>query len=193
MKESVPSAPHPPPGGRPSASANPYEDEILRSLRRITRAIDLYSRQLAASCGLTGPQLVCLRALGVADGITPGGLAREVDLSQATVTGIIDRLEKQGMVARLRDDKDRRRVSLRLTASGRSLLDKAPSPLQDQFVQRLGMLPEEEQRSIDMTLRRVVDMMGAEKLEAAPLLATGPVDATVSQLEELLDSGASQP
>ncbi len=167
-----------------------YEENILRSLRRITRAIDLHSRYLAGSFGLTGPQLVCLRTLGHRDGITPSELAKDVELSQATVTGIVDRLEAQKLVLRVRDAKDRRRVSLRLTASGRSLLDKAPSPLQDQFVQRLGQLPEHEQRSIDTTLRKVVDMMGAETLEAAPLLATGPVDATASQLEELLDTGA---
>ena len=165
-----------------------FEEGILRSLRRITRAIDLHSRHLAASFGLTGPQLVCLRTVGYQEGITPSGLAKEVELSQATVTGIIDRLEAQQLVARARDDRDRRRVSLRLTASGRSLLDKAPSPLQDQFVQRLGKLPEHEQRSIDTTLRKVVDMMGADTIDAAPLLATGPVEATASQLEELLDT-----
>ena len=170
------------------ATLSPHEEPILRSLRRITRAIDLYSRYLAGTFGLTGPQLVCLRAIGQSDGITPGGLSKEVELSQATVTGIVDRLESQKLVARLRNDKDRRRVSLRLTDAGRSLLDRAPSPLQDQFVQRLRRLPEEEQRQIDTTLSKVVDMMGAETLEAAPLLATGPVGATASQLEELLDA-----
>ena len=166
-----------------------FEEGILRSLRRITRAIDLHSRHLAASFGLTGPQLVCLRTLGQREGITPSALAKDVELSQATVTGIVDRLEAQQLVSRTRDAKDRRRVSLRLTEAGRSLLAKAPSPLQDKFIQQLARLPEAEQRSIDTTLRKVVDMMGAEAIEAAPLLATGPVEATASQLEELLDGG----
>lgn len=169
------------------------EEGILRSLRRITRAIDLHSRHLAGSFGLTGPQLVCLRSVGQHEGIPPSGLAKEVELSQATVTGIVDRLEAQRLLVRARDDRDRRRVSLRLTDAGRNLLDRAPSPLQDQFVQRLAQLPEQEQRTIDSTLRKVVDMMGAEALDAAPLLATGPVDATASQLEELLDTSLTQP
>ena len=183
------SAPKPSAPATAGGSVSPYEEDILRSLRRITRAIDLHSRHLAASFGLTGPQLVCLRTLGHADEITPSGLAKEVELSQATITGIVDRLEAQKLVSRFRDDKDRRRVFLRLTETGRRLLERAPSPLQVQFVHRLGKLPENEQRGIEATLRKVVDMMGADSLEAAPLLATGPVDATASQLEELLDGG----
>ena len=42
-----------------------YEEEILRALRRITRAIDLHGRSLVAPFGLTVPQLVCLRAIAV--------------------------------------------------------------------------------------------------------------------------------
>ncbi len=167
----------------PLGEPSPFEENILRSLRRIMRAIDLHSRHLAASFGLTGPQLVCLRTLGLRDGMTPSELAKEVELSQATVTGIVDRLESRKLVTRLRDDRDRRRVFVRLTAGGRQLLDRAPSPLQDQFVQRLALLPEREQKAIDTMLKQVVDMMGAESLEAAPLLVPGDVTAAAPEAD----------
>ena len=170
-----------------------YEEEILRSLRRITRAIDLYSRQLAAQFGLTGPQLVCLRALATMESCTPSRLAREVDLSQATITGIVDRLEGQGLVRRERDTQDRRRVSVQVTEMGQHLLGRAPSPLHSRFLERLAELPEDDRHAIRKTLELVVTMMGAEELDAAPLLTTGPATVSVDQVASLLDQGVIPP
>lgn len=170
-----------------------YEEEILRSLRRITRAIDLYSRQLASRFGLTGPQLVCLRTLASTETCTPSRLAREVDLSQATITGIVDRLEAQGLVRRERDAQDRRRISVRVTPAGQELLARAPSPLHSRFLERLAELPEAQRSGIHSTLELVVSMMGAEELDAAPLLTTGPVSVSVDQVTSLLEQRANQP
>lgn len=169
------------------------EDDILRSLRRITRAIDLYSRQLAAKFGLTGPQLVCLRALQAHGTSTPSELARQVDLSQATMTGILDRLETSGLVIRQRNQKDRRRVSVTLTASGEALLERAPSALQEGLRARLSSLPSEEQEQISATLQKVVEMMGAEALDAAALLTTGPADARPAEVTTLLGDQTPTP
>lgn len=150
-----------------------YEDGILRSLRRITRAIDLYSRQLASRHGLTGPQLVCLRTLARLGPCTPSDLAREMDLSQATVTGILDRLAAHRLLGRTRDAQDRRRVIVDLTASGRDVLQSAPSALQDIFSGRLAQLSEDERCSILKSLERVVEMMRAEEVVPEPSLAPG--------------------
>ncbi len=168
---------------------NNFEPEILRSLRRITRAIDLYSRQLAGTYGLTGPQLVCLRVIQRAP-VTPSQLAKDVDLSQATVTGIIDRLEAHQLVARQRNADDRRRVTVSLTEAGKALVEKAPSPLHDRFLDRLRQLPDAERKQIHDTLAQVVGMMGAEDLDAAALLTTGPATATADQLRTLFEDEA---
>lgn len=153
--------------------ASPYEDEILRSLRRITRAIDIHSRRLAQEHRLTGPQLVCLRQLRTAGETTPSVLARQVALSQATVTGILDRLEARALITRARSHTDRRRVLLQLTAKGVSLCDAAPSPLHQTFARRLAQLPEEGQGEIAQVLRQIVAMMEAESLDASPMLVPG--------------------
>lgn len=168
------------------------EDEILRSLRRITRAIDLYSRKLAARFGLTGPQLVCLRALEANGPSTPSELSRQVELSQATMTGILDRLEAAGLVLRARNQADRRRVSVTLTPAGQNLLENAPSALQESLRGQLSALPLEEQRQISVTLQRVVEMMGAEEIPASPVLTSGPMDAGPREVASLL-GGAPQP
>jgi DNA-binding MarR family transcriptional regulator len=147
------------------------EDDILRALRRISRAVDLHSRFLVSTFGLTGPQLVCLRALGQRGLATPSELAKEISLSQATITGIIDRLASRQLVTRERTSRDRRLVTVRLTDAGKALIDQAPSPLQESFLEKLQALSEAEQRNIRESLERIVQMMGSEELEAAPALA----------------------
>ncbi len=147
-----------------------YNDSILRSLRRITRAIDLYSKKLAANHQLTGPQLVCLRVLSQVDQISPSELSKQISLSQATVTGILDRLERRDLLTRQRSSKDKRRVNLKLTPTGQHLVESAPTPLHQRFAEQLGALPGDKQALIDQVLAQVVEMMEAEDLDAAPML-----------------------
>lgn len=172
------------------AALNSHEEAILKSLRRISRAIDLYSRQLAQRVGLTGPQLVCMRALVHSD-MTPGALAKEVDLSQATITGIMDRLVAAQLVVRRRDESDRRRVTLSLAPKGRELVERAPSPLHDRLVTALTQLSEARRKEIADTLQTVVSMMNAEELDASPILATGPIDSSAQEVDSLLSAGSS--
>lgn len=164
----------------------PYDQNILRSLRRITRAIDLYSRSLASTHQLTGPQLVCMHALGQSEELTIGGLSRAVSLSPATVSGILDRLERRGLAVRVRGSSDRRRVYARLTAAGRELAERAPSPLQMRFASRFGELPPEEQAEIDRVLGRVVDLMEAKGIDASPMLTPGRVTSDADAVAEFL-------
>lgn len=152
------------------------EDEILAALRRIMHAVELHSRRLVENVGLTGPQLTVLRE-SARLGRTPiGVLARAVHLSQPTVTGILDRLEKRGLLERSRDEHDRRAVNINITPSGRELLDRAPSLLQDQFRRELDKLQEWEQTLMLSILQRIAAMMEAEKLDASPHLTTGVID-----------------
>jgi len=151
----------------------PYAESILRSLRRIIRAIDQHSRQLTQETRLTVPQLVCLRQLLSSGPSTPGDLARTVFLSQATVTGILDRLETRELIERHRSSPDRRRVIVSLTRAGRSLATEMPWPLQERFAERLAAMPVEGQRTIDSVLRQIVDMMEAREIDAWPVVGAG--------------------
>lgn len=146
-----------------------YNESILRALRRIIRAVDLYSRRLASQHTLTGPQLVCLRRLHKEGPITPGHLAREVSLSPATVTGICDRLEARGLLTRTRRTEDKRQVLVTLTEAGRALTENVPLPLHEQFTKRLAALSLQEQGKIARVLDEVVQMMEAGDLEGTPL------------------------
>ena len=153
------------------------ENQIVAAIRRIMRAVDLHSRRLAEEHGLTGPQLATLQAAASLGESSTGVLARAVHLSGPTVTGILDRLTKRGLVDRTRNGLDRRSVTIRLTSDGEEVLAAAPSLLQDRFRQELIGLQEWEQTTVLATLQRIAAMMDAESLDASPLLVHGPLDA----------------
>ena len=163
-----------------------YEESILLSVRRIMRAIDMHSSFLARQYGLTSPQLICLKKLSDQKGMTPGGLAREVHLSHATVTGILNRLEKKGLVQRTRSTADGRSYLIQLTDSGLSMVQSAPSMLQEQFMHELSKLAEWEKTMILSSLQRITSILNVETIDAAPVMTTGPVEAPVETITELL-------
>lgn len=150
--------------------------QVLISLRRIIRAIDLHSRYLAQRYGLTGPQLVVLQHLSELGEISGSDLAKSVSLSHATVTGILGRLENRGLIARRRSRSDRRRILVRATERGRGLLQTAPPLLQEAFTEQFQKLADWEQTQILSSLQRLVSMMEAQELEASPILTTGRID-----------------
>jgi DNA-binding MarR family transcriptional regulator len=139
------------------------------------RAIDLHSRQLMQKYGVSGPQLVILQELTHLGEVPIGTLANAVSLSQATVTGIMDRLEKRSLVTRTRDQGDKRRVLVEVTGEGKKLVLAAPPPLQESFIREFTQLRDWEQSLILSSLQRVVSMMEATELEATPMLASGTI------------------
>jgi DNA-binding MarR family transcriptional regulator len=163
------------------------EEQVIAALRRITRAIDLHSRLLLQTNGLTIPQLVALQAIQRLQPITVGALARDIHLGAATVTGILRRMEKRDLVKRTRGDLDRRSVVIELTSDGAKLVAEAPSLLQDRFNRELAKLAEWEQTMILGTLQRIASMMDAEKIEAAPVLVPGAVNAAPEELSRYLE------
>lgn len=106
---------------------------LLKAFRRIAQSLDVQSRRINASAGLTLPQLVvlsCVRDLGE---VTGREISQEADISPATVVGILDNLATKGLIERYRSIRDRRVVHARLTPAGVQALEHAPSPLGDAF------------------------------------------------------------
>lgn len=145
-------------------------DEVLISLRRILRATSLHSRKLSRSVGLSGPQLLVLRAVEERGTLTASEVAKTISLSQATITLLVTDLEKRDLLRRERSDIDRRRIDISLTQRGRDVVHAAPMPLQESFAQRFAALPRWEQHQLVASLQRVAAMMDAEDLDAAPVL-----------------------
>lgn len=157
-------------------------DDILVALRRVIRAIDLHSRKLAQSHGLTGPQALLLSEIVRSGSLTGSELAKRVSLSQATVTDIVKRLEKRNLLERAQDTGDRRKFLLRATEDGQMLVNKSLPLLQERFQSRLAGLKQWEQTQLLASLQRIAEMMDAEDLDAAPLLTSGPVTASAEAI-----------
>jgi DNA-binding MarR family transcriptional regulator len=107
--------------------------------------------------------------------VTVVGLAEAVHMPVATVSRILDRLEQAGCIQRRRAEDDRRRVYVSLTDQGRAKLARVPTPLHEQFMERLRRLDRAEQASVLDGLQRVVEMMDAADLDVSPVI-TSEVD-----------------
>ena len=151
-------------------------EEVLVALRRVIRATDLHSKHLAKTTGLTAPQILLLQAIRDNGEATIGELANEISLSQATVTTILDRLEKRDLVYRERSKEDKRKVHAYLTDQAADVLKEAPIPLQEQFARQFGDLQEWEKTMIISALQRVAQMMDAQHIDASPVLDIGVLD-----------------
>jgi len=164
-----------PPAGSAAAPVR-YDLRILRALRRIIHSVDLYSKELAATNKITAPQLICLLHVVNNGPVSATAIGREVHLSPSTVVGILDRLEEKRLVERQRSREDRRIVRVTATREGIELSQKAPSPLQQTLADSLADLPELEQATMALSLERIVALMEAPEVDAAPILATGPIN-----------------
>ena len=155
-------------------------EEILVAIRRILRATEVSSKRLSKKVGLTLPQLLILQKLAntTDQKATASFLAKELSLSQATITSIVDRMVKRELVQRIRSTVDRRQIHIHLTTSGQQLLETAPTALQDNFTQELEKLEDWQQSMILSALQQVASMMNAENLDASPVLEVGPLDRT---------------
>ncbi len=168
-------------GSRKSVTDYQHDLVILESLRRIIRAVDIHSRQLKQKHNITAPQLVCLLTIVEKHTITVANLAKEIHLSPSTVVGILDRLDDKGLISRNRDVKDRRVVKVTATEKGKDFSNRAPSPLQDKLANSLSQLSNLEQLTISASLNRIVELMEAEEIDAAPILQTGHIEESLEK------------
>lgn len=159
-------------------------DQVIIALRRVIRAVDLHSRALVDAYGLTGPQALILKSLQ-GGSQTAGQLAAHASLSQGTVTDILNRLEQRKLITRERDTADRRRVIVKVSAAGRALMKQSPPLLQEEFVKRFNDLQDWEQSQLISSLQRIATMMGAEDLDAAPVLSSGSILLPAETVEEV--------
>lgn len=147
-------------------------DEIVGEIRKIIRAVDLHSKALSKDYGLTGPQLMILTEIGKSGQLSVTGIARQVSLSQTTVTSILKRLEQRDLVRRERCEKDKRKILLTISEAGWAILSTQPSLLQLNFVEKFNHLKDWEQSLLISSLQRIASMMGAGETELIPLLTS---------------------
>jgi DNA-binding MarR family transcriptional regulator len=146
--------------------------EILINIRKLVRSLNLESKKIQKEYGVSIPQLMCLDYLGEKEDFrsTQGNIARYLNLNSSTMSGIIDRLEKKGYVARLPNPSDKRTVYISLTSKGSKLLEESPQLLHHQLSKKLEKLPEDNLKQINNALLVLVHSLHIEEIPASPII-----------------------
>ncbi|MBN2595674.1 MarR family transcriptional regulator [Labilibaculum sp.] len=150
---------------------------IIVKIRRIVRSINLESKKIQKDHGVSIPQILCLECLKNSPNYqaTQKSIRDQLNLNSSTVTGIISRLERKGMLARLPKIGDRRTTLIALTSTGDNLLKSTPDLLQQRLAFKLKKVSDEELELIGKSLDILVNMLEIEDLEASPLLTAEDV------------------
>jgi DNA-binding MarR family transcriptional regulator len=110
--------------------------DFMRLIWALDHALQSTSKRMKSTIGVTGPQRLVIRIIARFPGVPAGVVARLLHLHPSTLTGILDRLERQGLIERRRDPKDRRRAFLGITAKGKRI-DAAGAGTVEAAVQRV--------------------------------------------------------
>ncbi|MFI2184207.1 MarR family winged helix-turn-helix transcriptional regulator [Streptomyces sioyaensis] len=105
--------------------------------------------------GLTAPQYSVLAGLWERDGRTATQLRERLVMDSATLTGVLDRLERSGFVVRSPDEKDRRLVRLRLTKAGTALREAVQRTVAELNAELLRQLPPQGTEPLRTALRAI--------------------------------------
>ncbi|MBN1132082.1 MAG: MarR family transcriptional regulator [Bacteroidales bacterium] len=146
--------------------------EVLIKIRQIVRSINLESKRIWKEYGVSIPQVLCLSYLQRSPNYmsTQGSIRKFLNLNSSTVSGIINRLEKKGLLARLPRSGDKRIVQIVLTSEGDRMLSRIPPLLHEQLSENLQQLDPDELASIMKGLDKLVGLLNIRELEATPMI-----------------------
>lgn len=145
--------------------------EFLRTLWELDHTLQTASKKMARELGVTGPQRLVLRIVGRFPQLSAGELAEILHLHPSTLTGIVKRLERRGLLTRRKDPRDKRRFFLGLTPQGRRLdVDRAHT-IEAVLEKLYAGIPAERARTTQATLRALAEGLEAELGERPAALA----------------------
>lgn len=146
--------------------------DILIQIRKIVRSINLESKKIQKEYGVSIPQVLCLHFLHDAPNYqsTQGEVKKFLNLNSSTISGIINRLERKGLVARLPKSGDKRVVNIALTSAGDELIASMPSLLHEQLSNKLNTLKAEDLVALEQSLDMLVSLLDIQAVDASPMI-----------------------
>ena len=146
--------------------------DILIKIRRIVRSINMESKKIQKEYGVSIPQVLCLNFLKTTNDYqaTQAQIKEYLNLNSSTVSGIINRLEKKGCIARLPKKKDKRLVYLALTQEGDDLLSSIPDLLHERLSVKLLKLEDHKKKLLEEGLNLLIELLEISYLEASPMI-----------------------
>lgn len=141
--------------------------ELLAALGRYNSLRDPIAAGIEAK-GLTPSQVHCLMWVGHDRRLTMGELARRLGVTEKTITGIVDRLERAALVRRVRNEVDRRVVLVELTAEGSSQFTALDRAFTERIAVFLELLEQEDCDALFRMLERLISrLLPPEAAQAA--------------------------
>lgn len=141
---------------------------IRETMRDLAVRLSLLTHQVGGRLDLKGTDLDCLDLIDRYGPIGPGALARRTGLHPATMTGIIDRLERGGWITRERDPNDRRAITIRLTRSRSREILRLFGGMNAEMARICAGYTDDELAVIAGFLHRVADAAGTAAHELPP-------------------------
>lgn len=148
---------------------------IIASVRRIIRAVDVFSTKLKDRFGLTSSQITCLEYIDYKGACPISAISKSLQLSPSMLTNIIDQLEHRQYIQRVRSTQDRRVILIEITESGKEVLSNLPESLNKQLLRGLDGIDSKEKEKILGSLNQILTFIQAEDMNSLPILATGSV------------------
>src|SRR5205823_4436978 len=149
---------------------------VLASVRKLVRFLRLADRDAEAATGMSAAQLYVLHCLADAPAGSVAELAERTLTDPSSVSTVVDRLVRRGMVRRARSREDLRRTEIRLTPIGGLVLRSAPRAPQRAIVEGLRALAAERRTEIARSLERLLVAIGADATSPRMLFEDEPVE-----------------
>ncbi len=130
---------------------------FMQVMWELVHALDARSKRMAAKIGITGPQRLVLRIVGASPRISAGALAKTLRLHPSSLTGVLRRLEKRGMILRKPDPEDARRALLSLLKPGVAVNARRAGTVEAAVARALAQLGERELSSAERVIRTVIE------------------------------------
>lgn len=135
----------------------------MDAIREIVRVLRESSRAAEARVGLSGAQLFVLQKLSEGGPLSLNELAARTLTHQSSVSVVVSRLEREGLVKRARSPQDARRLEISVTRKGERLLAKAPDAAQERLIEGVQRMPAAERLQLAKSLKRLLVAMGVEE------------------------------
>jgi DNA-binding MarR family transcriptional regulator len=119
--------------------------------------------------GPTDPQTPVLRILTITGSVSSPELSRKLYVTPASITGIIDRLEKKELVERIRKQEDRRIALITLTQRGAELSKSIPDPVEKKLISELSDLKPDHIQTLGLAVSEILNLIDAKGIEETPL------------------------
>ncbi len=133
--------------------------DVERLLREISVIVKRKGREILEEFPITPPQFTALLWLNDAGSLTVGELSQKMYLACSTITDLVDRMEKNHLVKRVRDVNDRRVVHVQLLPQGSSLIEEVMAARRAYLAKILSRFSQEETLAIQKHLALLYEEM----------------------------------